>query len=347
MTITDAIKSGFDIINKQWQLVAVQVVMWMVNVLFLLLLVGIPLIIALILLGIDLTALAAGNNISGLFQHPAELFKKYLGLVLVVITAIFVYVVLATTLWIYIYGGTAGIIGKTLLEPSLRFSMRAFFSEAKKLFFPLMWYFGIVGLVFIVIAFIIGLFGGGTAILVAMAKARDSTLALFLGVFFSLVVIIASMGMLITALAVTKYGVASLYFKNQGAVKSFGDGITFLWNKQKAFWLYLLLLAGYLLASILMAFIFYPFRMIPVIGTILSLPLQIMSSIVQGYLGLVFMAALFAYFFDQEMKKPEPVPIAPPAGPIYADSTDPVNTSALPAAPQERSHPESDEIGQA
>jgi hypothetical protein len=225
--------------------------------------------------------------------------------------------------------------------------MRAFFSESKKLFFPLMWYFGIVGLVFIVIAFVIGLFGGSTAILVAMAKARDSTLALFLGVFFTLVVIMASMGMLITALAVTKYGVASLYFKNRGAVKSFGDGITFLWNRQKAFWLYLVLLAGYLLASMLMAFIFYPFRMIPVIGTILSLPLQIMSSVVQGYLGLVFMAALFAYFFDQEMKRPEPVPVEPPAGPIYADSTDPVNTSALPDAPQEGSHPESDEIGQA
>lgn len=343
MTLTDAIRSGFTIINKQWQLVAIQVVLWIINCIFLFLLVGVPFIIALVMLGIDITTLAAGNNLTGLLQNPVELFSKYLGLVLVVITAIFVYVLVATTLWIYVYGGTAGIIGQTLLEPSLQFSMRSFFGQAKKFFFPLMWYFFVIGLVFTAIVFVIGLFGGGTALLVAMAKSRDSTLALFLGIFFTSVVIIASLSILIAALAVTTFGIASLFFKGRGALQSFLDGITFLWNSQKAFWLYLVLLAGYILASILIMFIFYPFQMIPVAGAILSLPLQILSSIVQGYLGLVFLAALFAYFFDQEMRKSEPVPDMPSPGPLYAGSSDPVNTSSVQDAPPEGFPHQSDE----
>ncbi len=347
MTLTGAIRSGFTIINKQWQLIAIQVVLWIINCLFLFLLVGIPFVISLVMLGIDITTLAAENNMAGLLQNPVGLFSKYLGLVLVVITAIFVYVVVATTLWIYVYGGTAGMIGQTLLEPSLQFSMRSFFGQAKRLFFPLMWYFFIIGLVFTAIVFVIGLFGGGAALLVAVAKSRDSTLALFLGIFFTSVVIIASLSILIAALAVTTFGIASLFFKGRGALKSFLDGVRFLWNSQKAFWLYLLLLAGYVLASILIMFIFYPLQMIPVAGAILSLPLQILSSIVQGYLGLVFLAALFAYFFDQEMRKSEPVPDTPLPGPLFAESSDPVNTSSVQGTPPEEFPPLSDEHEQA
>ncbi len=347
MTLTDAVRSGFAIIHKQWQLVAIQVVLWIVNCLLLLLLVGMPLIISLVVLGIDITALAAGHHMPDLLRNPVELFSKYLGLVLAVLTAIFIYIAAATTLWIYVYGGTAGMIGQSLLAPSVEFSMRGFFIQAKKLFFPLMWYFFIVGLVITAVVFVIGLFGGGTALLVAMAKSRDSTLALFLGIFFTSVVIIASLSMIIAVLAVTTFGIASLFFKGRGALKSFHDGIAFLWGSPQAFWLYLLLLAGYVAANILIMFIFYPLQMIPVAGAILSLPLQILSSIVQGYLGLVFLAALFAYFFDQEIKKAEPLPDVPPSGPLYAGTGNSVNMSSLRDAPPEEFPAESERQEQA
>jgi hypothetical protein len=331
MTFSEAIKGGFSLINKRWQLVAVQIGMILINCFVLFIMVGIPLVIALILFGLDLTSLVEKRELLGMLQNPSYLFTKYLGLMLIIASSILLYILFATTLWLYVYSGTAGMIGRSLLEPSLKFSMSAFFSEAN---FPLMWFFLIVSLVFLGIILIIGLFGGGTAALVSIAKSQDSTLALFLGIFFSSVILLISLSMIFVALAVTMYGIAALFFKKEGAIKAFKDAVSFLWNSQHALWLYILLVVCYVLASIIMMFITYPFQIVPVVGTIFSLPLQILSSIVQTYLSLVLTAVIFVYYFDSEIKGPEPVPMEP-AGTTNGSSTISGRTSEPQASRQE------------
>jgi hypothetical protein len=352
MTFTGAIKSGFKLINRQWPLVAVQVGLMFVNCIGLFILVGIPVVIAIIIFGLDMSALANTQDILGLFQNPAELVSKYLVLILVVIASFLFYVMFAATLWLFVFGGTAGFIGRTIFEPSLNFSMGGFFKEAKRMFFPLMWYFLVISLIFIAIVIILSLFGGGIAAIVSVARSRDSTLALFIGFFSAFVFILVSLGMLFIAFAVTKYGVAALFFKGEGAVKSFSEAVTFLWNNQNAFWLYVLLVLGYLLASILMMLITYPFKLIPVVGLVLALPVQLVSSIVQGYLGLVLIAVIFFYYFNAEIMEPEPV-IETPADIIPEDSTVVIDevrpeegTSDTQASRQEEFPPQKDESEQ-
>jgi hypothetical protein len=212
-----------------------------------------------------------------------------------------------------------------------------------------MWYTLLISLVFLAIAFMLGLFGGGIAAIVSAARSQDSTLALFLGIFFSLVLALAAIGLLLAILAITVYGIAVLFFKREGSSKAFKDACVFLWKRQDAFWLYTLLFLGYIVVSFFAMLISYPFHLIPIIGTIISFPLQLISYMVQGYLGLVVLAVVFTYYYEFEIKKPE-TDAAEPLSDLATDSaatdegsTSPEDTSAAQAPQQADALPGQDE----
>jgi hypothetical protein len=344
MTYSETIRSGFKLVNKKWQLVAVQAGMMLFNCIGFFVIVGIPLGVAFIIFGLDLTGLAEVKDVLGLLRNPAAFLSKYFGLVLVVVTSFLFYLLMITTLGLYVFSGSVGIIGRTLLEPSSKFNMRAFFSEAKKLFFPLMWFSLFVGLIFIIIAFILGLLGGGVASVVSAAKSQDSTLALFLGIFFSLIVILLGLGAILITLAVTVFGIAVLFFKGEGTIKSFRGAFAFLWNNQNAFWLYVILLAGYILTSFVVMLVVYPFNLIPIIGAIISFPFQIVSYVIQGYLGLVIMASIFTYYYEAEVRKAGPVDTLQPLTETPGEGSTGTEGISAPQAPgQETIHPGMDE----
>jgi len=305
MTYADTVKSGFRLINRNWQLVAVQAGMMIANCIGFFVIVGIPLGIAFIIFGLDLTGLAETRDIMGLLRRPSELISKYMGLVLVVVSSFLFYLLIVTTTGIFVFAGSVGSVGRAVLDPSRQFSMKLFLAEAKKLFFPMMWFSLVMGLVFIAIAFLLGLLGGGVAAVVQTAKSQDSTLALFLGIFFSLVLALCAIIVILGAIAVTVYGIAVLFFKTEGAVRSFKDAVVYLWNRQSAFWLYAVLFFAYLIASFILMLFTYPFNLIPIIGTLISFPLQLASYVVQSYIGLAILATIFIYYYETEMKKPE------------------------------------------
>lgn len=313
MTFTEVIRTGFHTINRRLQLVGVQAVLMIVNCFSFFVVVGIPLGIAFVIFGLDLTGLTQTKDFFSMFSSPTDFISKYLWLVLMVVTSILIYFLFVTTLGLYVFSGSAGIVGRSILEPAVPFSMKRFFSEARQFFFPLMWYTCLIGLIFLAIAFMLGLFGGGIAAIVSAAKSQDSTLALFLGIFFSLVLAVAAISLLLIILAVTVYGIAVLFFKREGSWKAFKDACAFLWRRQNAFWLYALLFLGYIVVSFFAMLISYPFHLIPIIGTIVSFPLQLISYMIQGYLGLVVLAVVFTYYHDLEIKKPEPDTVEPPA----------------------------------
>jgi hypothetical protein len=341
MTYSQAIKNGFRLINSRWQLIAVQAAMMLLNCIGFFILVGIPLGIAFVIFGLDLTGLAEMKDILALLHHPAELFSKYFGLVLIVVTSFLLYIVMATTFGLYIFSGSVGFIGRCILDPSEKFTMRAFFAEAKKLFFPLMWFTLFVGLVFIAIAFVLGLFGGGIAAIVSAAKSQDSTLALFLGIFFSLVLALIGLFLILGTLASTVYGIAALRFGQKGAIASFRTAAGFLWKHQSAFWLYVILFLGYILVSFVVMLVVYPFNLIPIIGTIISFPFQILSYVVQGYLGLVIFAVVFNYYYEMEIRETPTEKAETAASPqdISAESSTTSENISMPQGPAQEPPP--------
>jgi len=344
MTYTDAVKSGFRLINSKWQLVAIQVGMMIANFVGFLVIVGIPLGIAFIVFGLDLTGLAQARDIMELLRHPSELLSKYMGLALLVLVSFLLYILAITTAGLFVFAGAIGTIGRSVYDPARKFSMKLFFAEAKKIFFPLMWFSLLMGLVFIVIAFFLGLLGGGVAAIVQGARSQDSTLALFLGIFFSLLLALLAISVILGAISVTVYGVAILFFKEGGAFRSFKESVVFLWNRQSAFWLYVLLFFAYLIATFIFMIFSYPFNLIPIIGTIISFPLQVVLYAVQSYLGLAILATIFIYYYETEIRKEETcVEMTGPAGSFAAtgeSSSQPEDISDAEAPRQEEIPPE-------
>jgi hypothetical protein len=98
MTFTDAIRTGFHIINKRLQLVGVQAALMVVNCFSFFVIVGIPLGIAFVIFGLDLTGLTQAKDIFRTFASPSEFIAQYLWLVLMVVVCIVLYIILITTL---------------------------------------------------------------------------------------------------------------------------------------------------------------------------------------------------------------------------------------------------------
>ena len=301
MGYTDVIKEGFKVIHRTWQLLLIQLGMVILGGIGFFVFVVIPLAIAFVIFSIDLTGISQIEDIFRLFKGSSDILSRYFGLVLIVVGGLLVYIILAAILSIYVFAGSVGVIGKALADKTLKFSMPVFFSEAKRLFLPMLGFTSIVGIILIAAAFVLGILGGGVMALITFVKSQDSTLALFLSLFFSMLLIIMAFIVLLGILSITMYGVAALVLKGIGPVKSLREAAHYVVRHPNAFWLYSLLFVGYILISFFLILLGYPFNWIPVIGTILSFPYQIISSAFQTYIGLSIIATLFAYYYSTEI----------------------------------------------
>lgn len=301
MTFIDALREGFRVVNRNWQLVLIQLGMVFLSTIGFFLMVGIPIAIAFIIFGIDLTELADMKDIFRVLKGPSDLLSKYLGLILIIIASFLMYVILVALLGIYVFGGSIGILVQSLRDEARKFTFRAFFDEAKRLFLRLLGFTSIVGIILIIAAFLLGTLGGGIAALVSFAQSQDSTLALFFGSFFSLLLIVLALVLILGILSITLYGVAALAFKETGALRAIRETVQYLIRHPSAFWLYSGLFAGYLITSFLLILVGYPFTLIPIIGTILSFPYQLISSAFETYLGIVIVATVLVYYYATEI----------------------------------------------
>jgi len=301
MEYIESIKEGFRVVHRVWQLVLVQIGMIILSGIGFFILVGIPLAIAFVLFSVDLTGITDIKDIFLMLKEPSEIISKYFGLVLIVVTGLLMYFLVATIFSIYVFGGSVGVIGNALRDKTLKFNIHTFFSEARRLFLPMLGFTGIVGIVMIAIAFVLGILVGGIVALVSFVKSQDSTLALFLSLFFSLTLIIIAIIFLLGILSITMYGIAALSMKGTGPLKSLKEASNYIVKHPKAFWLYSILLGGYIFLSFLLILLGYSFKLIPVIGTILSFPYQLISYVFQTYVGLSIFATIFLYYYSTEI----------------------------------------------
>jgi hypothetical protein len=315
MAYIEAIKDGFRLINRNWQLVLIQVGMVIVSSLGFFIVVGIPLAIAFIMFGIDLTELADARDIFRIFKGPSEILSKYLGIFLIIVTSFFLYLVMVATLGLYVFAGSVGVIGRAIKDRAIKFNMHIFFSEAKRLFLRMLGFTTVMGTIFIFAAFFLGMLGGGIAALVSFAQSQDSTLALFFGTFFSLILIVIALILILGIMSVTLYGIALLFFKDTGPLKSLKEAWRYLMKYSNAFWLYAILFGGYLIASFLLIFLSYPFTFLPIIGPILSFPYQLISYAFETYLGLGIVATILTYYYSTAIYTPPVEEAAPPQSP--------------------------------
>lgn len=305
MPYISIIKDGIHTVHKNWQLVIIQFLSLSLSFMSFFIIVGIPIAIAFIIFGLDLTEILKLKDVFSALKDSAGLLQKYFAMAVVILISLLLYLAFIVVLWTFTFSGIIGVITDTILDEKYRFTMKNFITEGKRYFFPVLFFSAIIGAIFIVLAFILGILGGIASSIIELAKTQEVTFALFLGVFFSLVLVSSGVFLILITLSITVYGVASLSFFSAKPFDALRRTLSYLYKTPSAIVFYGIIMLGYLLAGFLVILIGSPLTFIPIVGPILSAPYQLMTYIVQGYIGLITVTSTFHFFHKTACAAPK------------------------------------------
>ncbi|GBE36771.1 hypothetical protein BMS3Bbin07_00923 [bacterium BMS3Bbin07] len=295
MTYSEAIKQGFKVANRNWQLVLVRIALTVLSCIGFFFIVAIPLVIALLIIGISPVFL------SRIESSPDILLTQYFGIVIVGGLLLLIYILIVSSVGLYAFAAAAGTIARTVRDESQKFSMKVFFEEGKRLFSPMLGFVSIMGLFAIGIILFYGASGALVAVAITYAKSQSLSLSMFLGVFFALIGVIAGFFIFFGLLSLTVYGLAAISLKGSRPVAAVKETINYLLKNPSAFYLYAIMASFYIIFSLILALAGLPLKAVPFIGLILSLPYQLLIYALQGYAGLLILAAAFVYYYQTEL----------------------------------------------
>jgi hypothetical protein len=291
------IKDGIQTVHRNWYLLVIQFSSLVLSCLSFFVIVGIPVLFAFVMLGIDLTEVFRYRTFFEAFKGTTGLLYKYFGMAIVILISLFLYLFSIIALWIFVLSGTIGTLKRSIVDTSYKLNLRSFITEGKIFFVPVFFFISVIVLIFIVFVFILGFLGSAASTIIESAKAQELTLALFLGVFFSLIIISIGFFLIITILSLIVYGMAYLSFNlSRNPFVVLKETILYIYNHPSAMGFYTILLLGYIIVGFLVILISSPFAFIPVIGPFLSMPLQIFIYIFQVYTGLIILSSIFHYY---------------------------------------------------
>ena len=304
MNYIGVIREGVTTVNHSWQLVIVHILSAILSFISFFLIVGIPISIAFVMFGLDLTEILRLKDLMEVFRSSLGLLKKYFAMAIVIITSLLFYFTLIFTIWLFTIAGSAGTLGKLITHEAEKFTSKIFFGEGKRLFIPLFGFSALVGIILMVFAFLLGILGGGISSIVEIAKSQEAVLALFLGIFFSAITFITGIFLIVVILALTIYGVAHIVFNKISPLTAFRQTIKYLYRNPSSIGFYSILL----LASTLTIFIVFllgsPIVLIPFFGPLLSPLYQLVSTLIQAYINLVMIASAFIFYYKTGYTQP-------------------------------------------
>ncbi len=296
MNYINTIKEGIFVANKNWQLILVQFLFMFFSFISLLAIVGIPLAIAFVIFGLDLTEILRQKDVIGVFHVVAGMLKKSLPIVLFVTLGFILYLASVIAMWIYAFAGTIGSLAKTILNGQ-KFALKTFWSEAKRLFFPVFIYTNISVFVFALLAMAMGILSESAKKIISLAEAQEATLAVFLGIFFFLVLLSVGIFLFFVMLGITLYGSGYLVFNRPRPLKAFRQIARYLYETPSAYLFLGILAAGYLIAGSLVVTVTSLLAMIPAVGPLLAMPFQLVTQAAHGYVSLVILSSVFLFYY--------------------------------------------------
>ncbi|MBZ0156816.1 MAG: hypothetical protein K8I29_11490 [Alphaproteobacteria bacterium] len=313
MNFFSTLKEGIHVVHKNWPLVLAQFISMILSCASFFVIVGIPIAIAFIMFGLDLTDILRFKDVVSAFKGSAELLNKYFGMALVILMSLLLYIMFIVVLWTFTIAGTIGIVARTIQSGIQKFSFKEFFVEGKRLFFPVLVYSSLIGLIFITLAFILGILAGGASSIIELARSQEATLGLFFGVFFFLVLLSIGFFLILVTLSGTVYGIACMTFTHSSPWAALKSTMRYIFSVPSSLILYALLFIGYMVTGFFVILVGSPLTLIPLIGPILSLPYQVVTYFIQGYISLIMLASLFLYYYRTGYLPSLPVPVPAPA----------------------------------
>ncbi len=292
------IKEGFHTVNKNWQLVIIQFIATIVSVFGFFIIVGMPIAIAFVVFGIDLTEILRLRDLQSVFWKAVELLNKYFALAIIIILSLLLYLISIIVLWGFNIGGTFGILGRHILNGSRKFTFRAFFAEGRALFLPLFLFSIAVAIILVIPAFALGFLRGVTSFVVEILQNYDAALSLFFATFFKLLFYSATFLLLILVpFATTAYGSAYIVFNRVNPIKAIKGTIRFLYSTPSSIVFLCTMFVGFVAISFtVMSFLVVILFILPVIAPILSF-FYLIVNVMQWYLILVIFSSAYHYYY--------------------------------------------------
>jgi hypothetical protein len=298
--VVEDIKEGFGVINRNLPLVLIQTGTMLLSLLLFIILVGIPIAIAIIYFGIDIGRFKGAVET---IKDPIDFLYEYSGLAIFMVTSFVLYLTVITGIALFVFGGNMAIMKGSIIDQTEKFSFKKFIKEGKRYFQPLCWLTLILGIFFLIFIFLIGAIVGTAIILLAPYREEIGTFIIIVAIISGMILLLLAFIGFLMLLTVSMYAVIALIVDELRAWNAIKTALTFMKkNLFEAVGFYILLIAGYFGAIILMMIVAFPFNMIPFIGPIISIPFQFVTYIIQVYLGLVMMASLMVFYTKRSVK---------------------------------------------
>jgi|Deesub1362B_J571_1020462.scaffolds.fasta_scaffold00036_70 hypothetical protein len=296
MSISGALKEGFSVVNRNWQLVLVNLAFSVLTMILLGVMVVLPLAFVSVMKGVDLMLLRDIRSLEDLFSSVPIA-------VVPVLTVIFIYFLVILTAGFYILAGALGVIFGSVRDPDQRFSLKGFFQEANRLFWPVLGYSALVGLVGIGILIGGGILAGAFSVLTMYIKNISQIAAAVVASMLCIVAVVASVAGFFLFLALTVYGTVAVCTGPYRGFSALKEAKDFLIKHPQAFWLYIIATGIYCVVAFLLGLIGLPFRFIPY-GFVVYFPYQVFVTAVQGYAAYWIMAVAVVYYYTVRIKGP-------------------------------------------
>jgi len=298
MRLSEALWQGLKVVNKNWQLVGMQLAAAAVNVFAFVLIVVLPAAVSVAGLGGKILGIREFRDIPALL---GEFVTMYVALFAMAAALGLLYTALFIAVSVFTFGASSGLIARGVSDPREKFTLRRFFSEGKRLFFTMLRYAFAAGLLFVPVLIVILLLALLLYSLAGRIRGMDTSVEVFVGVFAILLLVSIVLFLVTFSIALFLYGAAAAAFKERKGFASLMEGARFLLTNQKAYWLYCVLFFGSVALSLLLALAGMPLRMLPSPGILLSFPYQLFSFLVQTYLGFYVSSVLFTYYHRARM----------------------------------------------
>jgi hypothetical protein len=281
------------LVHRNPELILIQLMLTVAKVTALLLFVGLPVGAALVGAGVDISEFEDPARVAELFQDPLDLLAQY-GTVLVAgLIGLSVYLVFAYGLGVYVLGGSAGVLSRSVLTSWERFRTAVFLGEARRRFWPLV---GLTTLAGLGAALV-----GGAALLVGVLVlaavggvgiGEAGWAGQFLGALaaFGMIAVVLLAGVLF--LVVTGGGIAIVVSRDLRAWDAVREVFSYL-DRTPSFVSYVTGLSAMAALVLLGAFMVGAVAgALPGVGLIL----QMAIALLEGYVTLVWLAAVLQYY---------------------------------------------------
>ncbi len=292
--IFECIKEGFALTNKNLQVTVIRVVAAIISLIALVFCFAIPLIGAILYLGLDI---ASAQDLWPILQgDPSTFIARYLGIITLFGISIICYLTFVSVLFIYVLGGSVGVLRNAAANLNYTFSLSSFFREAGQNYGRLCRMITLVGIALLALLIALLIISVIIMAVVNFISGSIAFLAMYLKSFLVVALIIIGAITFIASFVFSAYAVVICVIERVGAVDSIKKTVSFLIDRPVALLYCIFLFAGAVVLNVLLFTVRVPVGFVPLLGPLFSFVLSIMSVLVQSYISVAVWASLIIYY---------------------------------------------------